>query len=333
VRVLITGGAGFIGSHLADAFVARGQEVDVIDDLSTGRLGNVAHLVGHPRFHLTVGEAQNRSLMKPLIGRADAIFHLAAAVGVKLVIANPVRAIQNNLQSAEVVFDLASLACKRVLLASTSEVYGHGARIPFREDGSVVLGASTTSRWNYACAKLVDECLGLAYWHERRLQTIVVRLFNTVGPRQTGKYGMVLPTFVRQALAGEPITVYGDGTQSRCFAYVGDVVGALVALMAHPDAPGGVFNVGSTEEITILDLARRVKELTESPSDIVLLPYQEAYADGFEDVARRVPDLSRIGALIGYRPWTSLDAIIRAVAASHAIDSDFARETAAALPS
>jgi UDP-glucose 4-epimerase len=253
-----------------------------------------------------------------LVDRVDVIFHLAAAVGVRLIIESPVSTIENNLQGVEVILELAVKKQRRVLVASTSEVYGRSTTLPFREDGDLVLGPSTASRWSYACAKLMDEFLALAYNRERKLPTIIVRLFNTVGPRQTGHYGMVLPSFVRQALAGEPITVFGDGTQSRCFGYVGDVVEGLMALMDHPDATGHVFNVGSTEEITMLGLAERVKTLTGSSSPIVLVPYSEAYEDGFEDMPRRVPDLSKIRELVGYRATTTLDEIIENVIEFHA---------------
>jgi len=313
VRVLITGGAGFIGSHLADAYIDRGDEVYVIDDLSTGSIYNIQHLIDHPRFHHTIDSVQNRAVTAELVDRADVIFHLAAAVGVRLIIESPIRTIENNLQGVEVILELAEKKRKRVLIASTSEVYGRSTSLPFREDGDLVLGPSTASRWSYACAKLMDEFLALAYHKERKLPTIVVRLFNTVGPRQTGHYGMVLPSFVRQALAGDPITVFGDGTQSRCFGYVGDVVRGLMALMDHPDAPGKVFNVGATEEITILGLAERVKSLIGSSSPIVRIPYGEAYENGFDDMPRRVPDLSRIEALVGYRPTTTLNETIEHV--------------------
>lgn len=333
MRVLITGGAGFIGSHLADAYLLQGDEVYIIDDLSTGSIYNIEHLLDHPRFHHTIDTVQNRAVTAELVDRVDVIFHLAAAVGVRLIIESPVNTIENNLQGTQVLLELASKKHRRVVLASTSEVYGRSTDIPFREDGNLVLGASTTSRWSYACAKLIDEFLALAYCRERKLPTIIVRLFNTVGPRQTGNWGMVIPSFVKQALAGHSITVYGDGSQSRCFGYVGDVVGALIKLMDHPDAPGGVFNIGSTEEITILDLARRVKALTGSSSPIVLVPYNEAYEEGFEDMPRRVPDLSKIGALVGYRPTTTLDEMLRAVIEFYTTNSGSERELEASAAS
>jgi nucleoside-diphosphate-sugar epimerase len=266
LRVLITGGAGFIGSHLSDAYIQRGDEVYVIDDLSTGTIENIQHLKGHPRFHYTIESVHNTPVTAELIDQCDVIFHLAAAVGVKLIVESPVRTIETNVRGTEVVLALANKKKKKVLIASTSEVYGLSTDVPFREDGNLVMGATTKGRWSYACSKAIDEFLALAYWREKKLPTIVVRLFNTVGPRQTGQYGMVIPTFVKQALAGRPITVYGDGKQSRCFGYVGDVVGALVKLMDHNDAVGQVFNIGSNVEISILELAQLVKQITKSNS-------------------------------------------------------------------
>ena len=313
MRILITGGAGFIGSHLADAYLERGDVVDVIDDLSTGSIQNIRHLKDNPRFHYTIDAIQNQPLLAELIDECDVIFHLAAAVGVKLIVESPVRTIENNVHGTEVVLSLANKKKKKVLVASTSEVYGLSSEVPFREDGSLVMGATTKGRWSYACSKAIDEFLALAYWRERKLPTVIVRLFNTVGPRQTGQYGMVIPTFVRQALAGRPITVFGDGRQSRCFGYVGDVVDALIKLMDHEKAVGEVFNIGSNQEITIMELAKRVKELTGSDSEIVLVPYDEAYEEGFEDMPRRIPDISKVGALVGFRPRMSLDGILRSV--------------------
>src|SRR5437762_7156787 len=313
LRVLITGGAGFIGSHLADAYLQRGDEVFVIDDLSTGSIENIRHLKDHPRFHYTIENVHNQPVTAELVDQCDVIFHLAAAVGVKLIVESPVRTIETNVHGTEVVLSLANKKKKRVLIASTSEVYGLSAEVPFREDGNLVMGATTKGRWSYACSKAIDEFLALAYWREKKLPTIVVRLFNTVGPRQTGQYGMVIPTFVKQALTGRPITVYGDGKQSRCFGYVGDVVGALIKLMDHPEAVGQVFNIGSNREITIFDLARRVKELTNSKSEIVFVPYDEAYEEGFEDMPRRVPDIRKVNALVGFRPEMKLDGILRSV--------------------
>lgn len=313
MRVLITGGAGFIGSHLSDAYLQRGDEVFVIDDLSTGSIENIRHLKEHPRFHYTIESVHNQPVTAELVDQCDVVFHLAAAVGVKLIVESPVRTIETNVRGTEVVLSLANKKKKKVLIASTSEVYGLSAEVPFREDGNLVMGATTKGRWSYACSKAIDEFLALAYWHEKKLPTVVVRLFNTVGPRQTGRYGMVIPTFVKQALSGRPITVYGDGKQSRCFGYVGDVIGALTKLMDHPDAVGGVFNVGSNEEISILGLAERVRKLTQSKSEIAFVPYDEAYEEGFEDMPRRVPDISKVGELIGFRPEMSLDGILKSV--------------------
>jgi UDP-glucose 4-epimerase len=313
LRVLITGGAGFIGSHLADAYLRRGDEIFVIDDLSTGSIQNIQHLKDNPRFHYTIDTVQNQPVTAELIDECDVVVHLAAAVGVKLIVESPVRTIETNVHGTEVVLSLANKKKKKVLIASTSEVYGLSAEVPFREDGNLVMGATTKGRWSYACSKAIDEFLALAYWRERKLPTVIVRLFNTVGPRQTGQYGMVIPTFVKQALAGRPITVYGDGKQSRCFGYVGDVVGALTKLMDHKDAVGEVFNVGSNEEITILQLAERVKKLTRSESEIVFVPYDEAYEEGFEDMPRRIPDIAKVSALVGFRPTMSLDGILQSV--------------------
>jgi nucleoside-diphosphate-sugar epimerase len=313
LRVLITGGAGFIGSHLSDAYLERGDEVFVIDDLSTGSIENIRHLKENPRFHYTIESVHNQPVTAELVDQCDVVVHLAAAVGVKLIVESPVRTIETNVRGTENVLALANKKKKRVLIASTSEVYGLSAEVPFREDGNLVMGATTKGRWSYACSKAIDEFLALAYWHEKKLPTVIVRLFNTVGPRQTGRYGMVIPTFVKQALSGRPITVYGDGKQTRCFGYVGDVVGALTKLMDHPEAVGKVFNVGSNEEISILALAERVKKLTQSKSEIVFVPYDEAYEEGFEDMPRRVPDISKVGDLIGFRPEMSLDGILNTV--------------------
>ncbi len=313
MRVLITGGAGFIGSHLADAYLHQGDEVFVIDDLSTGTFENIQHLKTNPRFRYTIDSVHNQPVTAELVDQCDVVFHLAAAVGVKLIVESPVRTIETNVRGTEVVLAIANKKKKKVLLASTSEVYGLSTEVPFREDGNLVMGATTKGRWSYACSKAIDEFLALAYWRERKLPTIVVRLFNTVGPRQTGQYGMVIPTFVKQALAGRPITVYGGGEQRRCFGYVGDVVGALIKLMDRPEAVGQVFNIGSNEEITIIELARRVKELTKSDSEIVFVPYDEAYEEGFEDMPRRIPDITKIKDLVGFHPQMRLDGILQTV--------------------
>jgi UDP-glucose 4-epimerase len=317
LRVLITGGAGFIGSHLTDAYLERGDEVFIIDDLSTGSIGNIAHNKKHPRFHYTIDSVQNHAIVAELVDQCDVVFHLAAAVGVKLIVESPVRTIETNVRGTEVVLAAANKKKKKVLIASTSEVYGLSENVPFREDGNLVMGATTKGRWSYACSKAIDEFLALAYWREKKLPTIVVRLFNTVGPRQTGQYGMVIPTLVKQALSGRPLTVFGDGKQTRCFGYVGDVVGALVKLMDHEDAVGQVFNIGSSEEVSIGALAERIRELTSSNSEIVYIPYNEAYEEGFEDMPRRVPDISKIGALVGFTPTTTLDGILKEVIAYH----------------
>jgi UDP-glucose 4-epimerase len=317
MRVLITGGAGFIGSHLSDAYVRRGDEVYVLDDLSTGSMDNIAHLRRHPRFSYTIDSVHNQAAVAELVDQCDVVFHMAAAVGVRLIVESPVRTIETNVHGTEVVLARASKKKKKVLVASTSEVYGLSNQVPFREDGHLVLGATNKGRWSYACSKAIDEFLALAYWRERKLPTIVVRLFNTVGPRQTGQYGMVIPTFVKQALAGRPITVHGDGTQSRCFIHVVDVVGALIKLMDHTDAVGQVFNIGSDEEVTIGELAERVKVQTASPSEIVRVPYCDAHEEGFEDMPRRVPDLSKIGTLIGFRPTRTLEQILEDIIVYH----------------
>ena len=317
MRVLITGGAGFVGSHLADAYLKRGDEVLVIDDLSTGTIENIQHLKSNPKFHYTIDSVHNQPVTAELVDQSDIVVHLAAAVGVKLIVESPVRTIETNVRGTEVVLALANKKQKRVLIASTSEVYGLSTDVPFREDGNLVMGATVKGRWSYACSKAIDEFLALAYWREKKLPTTVVRLFNTVGPRQTGRYGMVIPTFVRQALAGRPITVYGDGKQTRCFGYVGDVVDALIKLMDHPDSVGQVFNIGSTEEISIVKLAEKVKQLTGSDSEIVLVPYDEAYEEGFEDMPRRVPDTSKINKLVGFKPEMTLDGILKSVIDFH----------------
>lgn len=310
---LITGGAGFIGSHLVDALLAAGHRVVALDDLSTGSLRNVEHLSGEPRFECVIDTLFNRERLRELVDRADAIFHLAAAVGVRLIVESPVRTIETNVRGTDLVLQLADAEKKTVLIASSSEVYGKGARVPFSEDDDLLLGNTRTGRWSYACSKALDEFLALAYFRERQLPAIVVRLFNTAGPRQTGRYGMVVPTFVRQALSGGPLTVFGDGTQRRCFCDVRDVVAALVKLIEHPQAPGRVFNIGSNEEISIGDLAERVRTLAGSTAAIVRVPYEEAWDDQFEDMRRRIPDLTRIRELIGFRPTTPLEETIRRV--------------------
>jgi nucleoside-diphosphate-sugar epimerase len=313
MKALITGGAGFIGSHLAEQLLQRGHDVGIIDNLSTGSIENISHLKGVPGFSYVIDTIDNESLLAECIDRSDVVFHLAAAVGVKLIVERPVHTIETNVHGTEVVLKHANKKKKLVVLASTSEVYGKSTDVPFRECAELVLGATVKHRWAYACSKLLDEFLALAYWKERKLPVVIARLFNTVGPRQTGQYGMVLPTFVRQALGGQPITVFGDGLQSRSFTYVGDVVEALIGLASEPRAVGEVFNIGNTGEVTIRELAERVKSLTSSESVIQYIPYDQAYEMGFEDMPRRVPDISKIKALIGFQPKLELDDIIRTV--------------------
>jgi UDP-glucose 4-epimerase len=313
MNYLITGGAGFIGSHLAEALLARGTDVAIIDDLSTGSILNIEHLKPNPRFQYVLDTMMNRAVLTELVDRADVIVHLAAAVGVRLIVESPVRTIETNIKGTELVLELASKKKKKVIIASTSEVYGKASKVPFCEDDDLVMGATNKGRWSYAGSKMIDEFLALAYWKEKQVPTVVVRLFNTVGPRQTGQYGMVVPRFVGQALRGEPITVYGDGSQRRCFTWVGDVVQALVALSEHPGAIGEIFNLGNTEEIAILELAERTKGLTGSASPIVFVPYEQAYAAGFEDMTRRVPSIEKAHRLIGYRPTLGLDGILKSV--------------------
>jgi UDP-glucose 4-epimerase len=313
MRTLITGGAGFIGSHLAEALLSRGDEVAIIDDLSTGAIENIEHLKGVPGFHYAIDSVMNEPLVAELIDRCDVVFHLAAAVGVRLIIEAPTRTIETNVGGTEVVLKHAAKKRKTVVVASTSEVYGKSVAVPFREDADLVLGPTSKHRWAYACSKMLDEFLALAYHAEKGVPVIIVRLFNTIGPRQTGRYGMVVPRFVSQALAGEPITVYGDGTQSRSFTFVGDVVRALIALADEPRAIGEVFNIGNGEEITIRALAEKIRAMTASKSPIVTIPYDEAYEQGFEDMPRRVPDISKIRALVGYEPAVGLEHILREV--------------------
>lgn len=314
MRVLITGGAGFIGSHLAEALLDRGQEVTVLDDLSTGAIENIRHLKGQPRFRYVIDSVMNRAVMAELVDDAELIFHLAAAVGVRLIVESPVRTIETNIKGTETVLELAAKKRKPVVIFSTSEVYGKSNGAKFLEEGDLILGPTHRARWSYAASKIIDEFLALAYYKEKRLPVIIIRLFNTVGPRQTGRYGMVVPRFVQQALSGEPITVYGDGKQTRTFTHVKDAVRAILALVEHPKAFGEVFNVGGKEEIAIEDLAFLVKEVVRSRSPIVYVPYDQAYEAGFEDMRRRVPDISKIQALIGFEPEYTLKDIIVDVA-------------------
>ena len=313
MKILITGGAGFVGSHLAEAYLARGDEVWVLDDLSTGGIQNIEPLRGHPNFHYLVETVMNVPVLAECVDRCDYVFHLAAAVGVRLIVESPVNTIETNIKGTENVLQQANKKKKKVFIASTSEVYGKASRVPFREDDDLVLGPTTKGRWSYACSKAIDEFLAIAYWKEKKLPVVIARLFNTVGPRQTGRYGMVIPTFVRQALSGAPITVFGDGTQCRSFTYVSDVVGAMLRLMDAKDTVGQVYNIGNGGEISMLDLARMVKEMTSSSSEIVLVPYDQAYEEGFEDMPRRVPDISKIQKAIGYEPTLGIRAILEKI--------------------
>jgi len=315
-RFLITGGSGFIGSHLAEALLARGDTVTIIDNLSTGRFENVQHLVSNPRFSFAIDSITNEIVLDRLASQCDIIVHLAATVGVELVVKSPVQTILTNVDGTEVVLRTARRYRARTLIASSSEVYGKGARIPFREDDDVLLGPTCRARWAYAASKMIDEFLGMAYYHEYGVPVVPFRLFNTVGPRQVGRYGMVMPRFISAALAGKTLQVYGDGSQIRCFCHVQDVIRAVIALAEEPTAIGRVFNIGSTEPISILDLARRVITLTDSSSEIAFVPYDQAYAEGFEDMARRVPDTTRIRQAVGWVPQFTTDDIILDVARS-----------------
>ena len=313
MKFLITGGAGFIGSHLAGTLLERGDEVYAIDNLSTGSIENIEHLKDHPRFHYTIDTISNEPVTAELVDRVDTIFHLAAAVGVRLIVESPVHTIETNVHGTETILTLANKKKKKVIVASTSEVYGKNRNVPFREDSDLVMGPTSKGRWSYACSKAIDEFLALAYFKEKKLPVVIVRLFNTVGPRQTGQYGMVIPTFVKQALSARPITVFGDGKQSRCFTDVSEVVKGLADLAVHPDAVGQAFNIGTANEITILDLAKKIKEMTGSKAEIVFVPYEKAYEEGFEDMPRRVPDISKIQELIGYKPSLTLEQTLQRV--------------------
>ena len=313
MRYLITGGAGFIGSHLADLLLRQGHQVVILDDLCTGSIHNIEALKARRGFHYVIDSIFNRPLLAELIDDCDAVFHLAASVGVRLIVESPVRTIETNVKGTEGVLEFANKKRKKVLVASTSEVYGKSTKIPFTEEDDLVLGSTSKGRWSYACSKAIDEFLALAYWKEKGLPVVIVRLFNTVGPRQTGRYGMVLPSFVRAALSGEPLRVFGDGTQSRCFCHVSDTVGALARLIEQPDAVGQIFNIGSNEEISIADLAHLVKSMTGSESPIRYIPYEEAYEEGFEDMHRRVPDITKINHLIGFRTTYNTRQIVQSV--------------------
>jgi len=313
LRFLITGGAGFIGSHLAERLLERGDEVTILDDLSTGSVENIRHLKPHARFHHVFDTIQNRSLLAELVDESEVVFHLAAAVGVRLIVESPVRTIETNVYGTQHVLEAACKKKKLVFAASTSEVYGKSEKVPFHEDDDLVMGATTKGRWSYAASKALDEFLALSYWKEKKQPVVIARLFNTVGPRQTGRYGMVLPNFVRQALDGTAITVYGDGKQSRCFCDVADSVEAILRLVATPAAVGEVVNIGNDEEISIEGLAQRVKQQAKSGSPIEFVPYDQAYEPGFEDMPRRVPCLDKLVKLTGFRPATPLTKIINRV--------------------
>ncbi len=323
MRFLITGGAGFIGSHLAERLLQRGDEVSILDDLSTGSVENIRHLKSHARFHHVFDTIQNRSLLAELVDECEVVFHLAAAVGVRLIVESPVRTIETNVYGTQLVLEAACKKKKLVFAASTSEVYGKSEKVPFHEDDDLVMGATTKGRWSYAASKALDEFLALSYWKERKQPVVIARLFNTVGPRQTGRYGMVLPNFVRQALDGTAITVYGDGKQSRCFCDVADSVEAILRLVATPAAVGEVVNIGNDEEISIEGLAHRVKQQAKSGSPIEFIPYDQAYEPGFEDMPRRVPCLNKLVQLTGFRPATPLTKIIDRV-----IEHETARRSA-----
>jgi len=316
MKVLITGGAGFIGSHLAEKLLMEGDEVYILDDLSTGCVENIGHFQQHPKFHYYFDTILNRLLLAELVDRADIIYHLAAAVGVRLIVESPVRTIETNVKGTEHLLEFASKRSKTVIIASSSEVYGKASKLPFKEEDDLVLGPTIKGRWSYACSKALDEFLALAYWKEKNCPVIIVRFFNTVGPRQTGQYGMVLPRFVSQSLAGSPITVYGSGLQSRCFTWVGDVVQAVITLARHPQAVGEIFNIGATEEITIRDLAFLVKDLTASKSEINFVPYAQAYEEGFEDMHRRIPSIEKIQNFIGFKPTVDIVGIVSKVVES-----------------
>jgi UDP-glucose 4-epimerase len=307
MRYLITGGAGFIGSHLAEKMLEGGHSLTVIDDLSTGSIRNIQHLKGKPGFKYIIESIFNRSVLAELIDDCDAVFHLGAAVGVKLIVESPVRTIETNVRGTEGILEFANKKKKKVILASTSEVYGKASKVPFSEDDDLVMGPTVKGRWSYACSKAIDEFLALAYWREHKLPTVVARLFNTIGPRQSGHYGMVVPRFIGQALSGQNLTVYGTGTQSRCFTYVADVVEWLLRLATNDDANGRVFNLGNPEEITIKDLALKIIKMTGAKVGIEYVPYEKAYEEGFEDMERRVPDIKKVQEATGYSPKVHLD--------------------------
>ena len=313
MKVLITGGAGFIGSHLADHLLARGDQVVILDDLSTGRLSNIEHLMGRPDVEFVLGSILNSDLVDSVVSRVEVVYHLAAAVGVELIVEKPLQSLMTNIRGSEIVFEKAHKHGARILVTSTSEIYGKNTSDRLREEDDRILGSPLKSRWSYSEAKAIDEILAYTYWREKGLETVIVRLFNTVGPRQTGSYGMVIPRFVSQALRNEPITVYGSGDQTRCFCFVGDVVSGMIRLCDHPEAFGKVFNLGGNEEVSIRELAERIISLAGSTSKLDFIPYDVAYEEGFEDMQRRVPDVTRAANLVGFAPSVGLDEIIRLV--------------------
>ena len=319
MKAMVTGGAGFIGSHLGEMLLSAGHEVHIIDNLSTGSIENIKQFKQHPSFHFNIGSLTDTTLMTELVDRCDVIYHLAAAVGVKLVVESPIQTLRTNVDGTTAVLELASKNRKKVLLTSSSEVYGESIEFPFHEDADMILRPTMKSRWSYAWSKAMDETLAMAYWQERQLPVVILRLFNTVGPRQTGSYGMVMPRFVKQALAREPLTIYGDGQQTRCFAYVGDVVRGIIALAANPDAVGQIFNIGNDNEVSIEALAQLIKDLTNSTSELTYVPYDQVYGEGFEDMQHRVPDLSKIRSFVGYQTTKDLPAIIRSVIDYHSV--------------
>jgi UDP-glucose 4-epimerase len=310
MRILVTGGAGFIGSHLAERLLQDGHDVTILDDLSTGRLENLEAFSGHPRMQFIEGDVADLEVVRPLVGDADLVYHLAAAVGVRYVVENPLRSLLNNVRGTEAILEACDQFQRKVILFSSSEVYGKGATVPFSEDDDRVLGPTHKLRWSYACGKAVDECLAIAYHQQRQLPVVIVRCFNTCGPRQSPAYGMVIPNMIERALRGEPILVYGDGLQTRCFSAVSDVVRGTVALAATPAAEGSIFNLGTDEEVSVLDLAQRVKRLCNSDSVIQHVSYSEIYGSSFEDMRRRAPDLTRIRRAVGYRPEVKLDQLL-----------------------
>ena len=310
MRVLVTGGAGFIGSHLSEALLARGSEVWALDDLSTGRLENLRSFERHPQFRFLEGSVTDSALVNGLVAQCDRVFHLAAAVGVKYVLENPLRSLITNIRGTEVVLEACAEHGRKAMVFSSSEVYGKGITVPFSEDDDRVMGATHKLRWSYACGKAVDECLAQAYWQQRQLPVVVVRCFNTCGPRQTGSYGMVIPNMIVRALRDEPILVFGDGQQSRCFSAVGDVVRGVLLLADSKEAEGEIFNVGSDEEVSVLELAQRIKKMCESKSEIEFVPYEKVYGSSFEDMRRRVPNLAKINRHVGYQPQVSLDLLL-----------------------